>query len=83
MEYAAGGQLREVVEKKGMLTEDEALGYFEQIVKGVHYSHSKQVVHRDLKLENILLDGGQVKIVDFGAIIFEPLPRFKTCNRLD
>lgn len=71
MEYASGGQLREYVEAKVRLTEEQARLFFSQIVKGIHYSHSKNVVHRDLKLENILLDEKEnLKIVDFGMSDF-------------
>lgn len=67
MEYAAGGELRAYVEKRSFLSEDEARHFFKQIVRAVHYMHSKKTIHRDLKLENILLDAGQrCKIVDFG-----------------
>ncbi|CBZ52033.1 putative CAM kinase, SNF1/AMK1 family ToxPK1 [Neospora caninum Liverpool] len=71
MEYATNGELRNYVSKKTRLKEDEARQFFEQIIKGVHYCHSKNIVHRDLKLENILLDeGNQCKIADFGLSHF-------------
>jgi len=67
MEFAAGGELRGYVEKEGLLHEEEARNFFKQIVRAVHYIHSKKIIHRDLKLENILLDAKKVcKIVDFG-----------------
>eukprot|EP00927_Polykrikos_kofoidii_P022464 TRINITY_DN20951_c0_g1_i1.p1 TRINITY_DN20951_c0_g1~~TRINITY_DN20951_c0_g1_i1.p1 ORF type:complete len:455 (-),score=73.14 TRINITY_DN20951_c0_g1_i1:517-1881(-) len=67
MEFAAGGELRGYVEKHTALCEEEARTFFKQIVRAVHYIHSKKVIHRDLKLENILLDNhNQCKIVDFG-----------------
>lgn len=67
MEYAGGGELRGYVEKHKFLSEDESREFFKQIVRAVHYIHSKKIIHRDLKLENILLDGtNRCKIVDFG-----------------
>lgn len=67
MEYAAGGELRGYVEKRKSLSEEESRSFFKQIVRAVHYIHSKKIIHRDLKLENILLDAkNQCKIVDFG-----------------
>jgi MAP/microtubule affinity-regulating kinase len=67
MEYAAGGELRGYVEKHASLSEEESRTFFKQMVRAVHYIHSKKIIHRDLKLENILLDGqNRCKIVDFG-----------------
>eukprot|EP00922_Rhytidocystis_sp_ex-Travisia-forbesii_P036565 GHVS01054376.1.p1 GENE.GHVS01054376.1~~GHVS01054376.1.p1 ORF type:complete len:600 (+),score=68.96 GHVS01054376.1:111-1910(+) len=71
MEYASNGELRELVSQRDILPEEEARTFFEQIVKGVHYCHSKNIVHRDLKLENILLDAQfRCKIADFGLSDF-------------
>jgi len=67
MEFAAGGELRGYVERRSSLPEEEARQLFKQIVRAVHYIHSKKIIHRDLKLENILLDANnRCKIVDFG-----------------
>uniref|UniRef100_A0A0A0KZ14 non-specific serine/threonine protein kinase n=1 Tax=Cucumis sativus TaxID=3659 RepID=A0A0A0KZ14_CUCSA len=69
MEYAAGGELFERISKAGRFSEDEARYFFQQLISGVDYCHSMQICHRDLKLENTLLDGSQaprLKICDFG-----------------
>ncbi|XP_038703221.1 serine/threonine-protein kinase SAPK2 [Tripterygium wilfordii] len=69
MEYAAGGELFERICNAGKFCEDEARFFFQQLVSGVSYCHSMQICHRDLKLENTLLDGStapRVKICDFG-----------------
>ncbi len=67
MEYVSGGELFEVVAQKGKLSESEARFYFRQIIQGVEYCHNNLVSHRDLKLENILIDDSKtVKITDFG-----------------
>lgn len=67
MEFASGGELRGYVEKQESISEEEARIFFKQIVRAVHYIHSKKIIHRDLKLENILLDAyKRCKIVDFG-----------------
>lgn len=68
MEYAAGGDLLNYVKKKGKLEESEARCLFRQIVFGLGHIHSRSVLHRDIKLDNILLDAdGSVKICDFGV----------------
>ncbi|GLT44860.1 hypothetical protein SLA2020_187340 [Shorea laevis] len=69
MEYAAGGELFERICSAGRFSEDEARFFFQQLISGISYCHSMQICHRDLKLENTLLDGSpapRVKICDFG-----------------
>ncbi|KAJ9564687.1 hypothetical protein OSB04_000653 [Centaurea solstitialis] len=70
MEYAAGGELFERICTAGRFSEDEARFYFRQLISGVSYCHSMQICHRDLKLENTLLDESstttRLKICDFG-----------------
>ncbi|WIA17833.1 hypothetical protein OEZ85_009339 [Tetradesmus obliquus] len=69
MEYAAGGELFDRIVKAGRFSEDEARYFFQQLICGVDYCHQSGVCHRDLKLENTLLDGSpapRVKICDFG-----------------
>ncbi|XP_010428950.1 PREDICTED: serine/threonine-protein kinase SRK2C [Camelina sativa] len=69
MEYAAGGELFGRICTAGRFSEDEARFFFQQLISGVHYCHSLEICHRDLKLENTLLDGSEaprVKICDFG-----------------
>ncbi|GAA0173336.1 non-receptor serine/threonine protein kinase [Lithospermum erythrorhizon] len=71
MEYAAGGELFDRIKAAGRFSEDEARYFFQQIICGVAFCHSMQICHRDLKLENILLDGNPaggplIKICDFG-----------------
>ncbi|RDY03538.1 Serine/threonine-protein kinase SAPK7, partial [Mucuna pruriens] len=68
MEYAAGGELFYRVCKGGM-KENEARYLFQQLISGVSYCHNMEICHRDLKLENTLLDGSpanRLKICDFG-----------------
>ncbi|XP_054824623.1 serine/threonine-protein kinase SRK2I-like [Prosopis cineraria] len=69
MEYASGGELFERICSAGRFPEDEARFFFQQLISGVSYCHAMQVCHRDLKLENTLLDGSpapRLKICDFG-----------------
>ncbi|KAK4385254.1 CBL-interacting protein kinase [Sesamum angolense] len=66
MEYAKGGELFHKV-AKGRFKEDIARKYFQQLICAVHFCHSRGVYHRDLKLENLLLDeNGNLKVSDFG-----------------
>lgn len=69
MEYAAGGELFERICSKGRFGEDEARFFFQQLISGLEYCHRHGVAHRDLKLENTLIDGSaapRLKICDFG-----------------
>ncbi|GLT30533.1 hypothetical protein SLA2020_053270 [Shorea laevis] len=69
MEYAAGGELFQRICNAGRFSEDEARYFFQQLISGVSYCHTMQICHRDLKLENTLLDGSpapRLKICDFG-----------------
>ncbi|XP_004425178.1 PREDICTED: NUAK family SNF1-like kinase 2 [Ceratotherium simum simum] len=67
MEYASRGDLYDYISERQRLSERDARHFFRQIVSAVHYCHQNGVVHRDLKLENILLDAnGNIKIADFG-----------------
>ena len=68
MELCAGGDLLSYVRRRRHLKESVAKFIFWQIIRGIQYCHNKNIIHRDIKLENILLDArGQVKICDFGV----------------
>ncbi|ESO00628.1 hypothetical protein HELRODRAFT_131017, partial [Helobdella robusta] len=66
-EYASGGEIFDHIVAHGRMNEKEARKKFKQIVSAVSYCHKMNVVHRDLKAENLLLDSGlNVKVADFG-----------------
>ncbi|KAJ8539457.1 hypothetical protein K7X08_013709 [Anisodus acutangulus] len=81
MEYAAGGELFQRICEAGRFNENEARFFFQQLISGVSYCHFMQICHRDLKLENTLLDGStapRVKICDFGyskSSVFHSQPK--------
>eukprot|EP00347_Sterkiella_histriomuscorum_P003207 403365182 len=71
MEYVEGKSLYSFLRKKGGFTlkidETTAKVIFKQIVDGVAYLHSQKITHRDLKLENVLINNQNIiKIIDFG-----------------
>ena len=67
MEYINGGNLFSFVKKRRKLSEKTAKFLFRQIILGIKHIHSKKIVHRDIKLENILIDlNNNIKICDFG-----------------
>ena len=68
MEVCGGGDLLTYVRRRRKLKEDVARHLFKQIITGLRYCHSKSVLHRDIKLDNILLTAeGDIKICDFGV----------------
>ena len=79
-ELCANGELYDYVVDHGSLSEAEAKELFGQLCLAVSYIHSHGVVHRDLKLENILLDSNnQIKLSDFGFTReFEPHQLLRT-----
>ncbi len=74
LEYASGGELFDFILNHRYLKDNAARRLFAQLVSGVGYLHKKGIVHRDLKLENLLLDRNRnIIITDFGfANTFDP-----------
>ncbi|CAN7046028.1 unnamed protein product [Brassica oleracea var. botrytis] len=67
LEYVTGGDLFDRIVCEGKISEREGRKMFQQLIDGLNYCHYKGVFHRDLKLENVLLDAkGHIKITDFG-----------------
>ena len=67
LEYAPGGELFDVLYYTSSLKEVVARTYFKQIINGLEACHNANVVHRDLKPQNLLLDSKyNLKITDFG-----------------
>ena len=66
-ELLRGKSLKEVLDNRGKLSYDESLDYMFQILDAVNHMHSKEIIHNDLKPDNLfLLSDGNVKICDFG-----------------
>lgn len=67
LEYASGGELFDYILNHRYLKDHAARRLFAQLISGVGYLHKKGIVHRDLKLENLLLDRNRnIIITDFG-----------------
>ena len=70
MELCTGGELLDSIISNGNFDEAQAVLYLKQILSAVVYLHSLNIVHRDLKLENLLIEhsrSSNIKIIDFGA----------------
>lgn len=73
LEYAGGGELYAFVHERGKLSEAEAKPLFAQVVAAVSHMHKNNLVHRDIKAENIMFSSpGVVKLVDFGFSCMVP-----------
>ncbi|KAI8993312.1 kinase-like domain-containing protein [Pilobolus umbonatus] len=67
LEYIEGGQLLDYIISHGKLREKLARKFARQIVSALDYCHRNSIVHRDLKIENILITNNEeIKIIDFG-----------------
>ena len=67
LEYVVGGELFSHLRRAGRFTTDITRFYASEILLAVEYLHSKDIIYRDLKTENLLLDhSGHIKITDFG-----------------
>ena len=80
MELLSGGELFNRIVEQGRFTEANAAALFAQILLSMEYLHSLNIVHRDVKPENILYvkEGSQeIKLIDFGCV------RVRACMRAD
>ncbi|KAL4504363.1 hypothetical protein ABPG72_009809 [Tetrahymena utriculariae] len=66
MELAQNGEIKDYLNNNKPLSESQILDFSYQLACGIKYLHDKDIVHRDLKLNNVLLSNGIIKIADFG-----------------
>ena len=67
MEYCEGQDIMDYILTRSRLSEDESLKYFQQLINALYYLHSQNITHRDIKIDNLLLDKNlDLKLIDFG-----------------
>uniref|UniRef100_A0A8C1ACF4 Mitogen-activated protein kinase kinase kinase 1 n=1 Tax=Cyprinus carpio carpio TaxID=630221 RepID=A0A8C1ACF4_CYPCA len=69
VEWMAGGSVSHLLNKYGAFKEGVIINYTEQLLRGLSYLHENQIIHRDIKGANLLIDstGQRLRIADFGA----------------
>ncbi|NWJ01800.1 M3K1 kinase, partial [Crypturellus undulatus] len=69
IEWMAGGSVAHLLSKYGAFKESVIINYTEQLLRGLSYLHENQIIHRDVKGANLLIDsmGHRLRIADFGA----------------
>ncbi|KAJ8401905.1 hypothetical protein AAFF_G00374860 [Aldrovandia affinis] len=69
VEWMAGGSVSHLLNKYGAFKEGVVINYTEQLLRGLAYLHENQIIHRDIKGANLLIDstGQRLRIADFGA----------------
>lgn len=68
MEYVGGPSLKEILERQGPLPVEQAIAYILAVLPAFSYLHDRSLVYCDLKPENLILKGNQVKLIDLGAV---------------
>ena len=80
LNFCPGGELSFHLQNIGRFTENQAKFYFGELLLALEYLHDKNIVHNNLKSENILLDiDGHIKLADFGLATeyaFDPSSTF-------
>jgi serine/threonine protein kinase/tetratricopeptide (TPR) repeat protein len=69
MPYVAGESLRQRLERETQLPVDEALRIIRQVASALEFAHKQNVIHRDVKPENVLLHEGEAMVADFGIAL--------------
>ena len=67
MEYCEGQDIMDYILTRNRLSENESLKYFQQLINALFYLHGQNITHRDIKIDNLLLDRNlDLKLIDFG-----------------
>ncbi|MCE6056223.1 Kae1-associated serine/threonine protein kinase [Mycoplasmopsis agalactiae] len=83
MEYVEGKSLRELIKKNGVLNPHSSINYVRQICEAMQELHSNNIIHRDIKSNNIIItSNSHVKILDFGLSLDPDSQRFTQASKV-
>lgn len=83
MEYVEGKTLKQLIKQFGPLSVNEVIDVMEQLISAVEHAHSRQVIHRDIKPQNIIVrSDGTIKLTDFGIAIAQNASQLTQTNNI-
>lgn len=83
MEYIEGKTLKQLIKQHGPLSVAETIDVMEQLVSAVEHAHSRQVIHRDIKPQNVIVrNDGTVKLTDFGIAVAQNAAQLTQTNSI-
>ncbi|MDF9867076.1 serine/threonine protein kinase [Bacilli bacterium PM5-3] len=83
MEYIEGKTLKQLIKQHGPLSVGETIDVMEQLVSAVEHAHSRRVIHRDIKPQNVIVrNDGTVKLTDFGIAVAQNAAQLTQTNSI-
>ena len=83
MEYIEGKTLKQLIKQHGPLSVGETIDVMEQLVSAVEHAHSRHVIHRDIKPQNVIVrNDGTVKLTDFGIAVAQNAAQLTQTNSI-
>lgn len=83
MEYIEGKTLKQLIRQHGPLSVGEVIDVMEQLVSAVEHAHSRHVIHRDIKPQNVIVrNDGTVKLTDFGIAVAQNAAQLTQTNSI-